>query len=203
MTVGVVVSTFGDSETWKPWAERAIRSAANQSVQPDFALWAHEEDASIPLGVVRNTGASSIDVDHLIFLDADDELDPFYIEKMLEVDADVRQPSTLGVVNGVEDAFPVLIPRRNLLQANYIVVGAMMNAEAFWGVGGFDDYPILEDWALMLKLYLTGAVIKPCPEAIYRVTVRPESRNQNEALHGKYYAEIQKRFWNEAKEKGL
>lgn len=189
-TVGVVIGTYGDLETWKPLAERAQASVRAQSYSPIVGVWDHD---SISLQHARNRGAHSANTDWLIFLDADDELDPNYVTEMLTIayEYDIIQPSTLGVYeDGTEDDKPVLIPEKPLGVANYLVIGSMVRASKFWEVGGFRDLPALEDWDLFRRMFFAGGKIGKAPKAIYRVHVRPDSRNTNLALHGQVYQQI-------------
>jgi hypothetical protein len=137
----------------------------------------------------------------LIFLDADDELDERYIERMMEGSGDIRRPSTIGVYrDGTEDDAAVMIPRTDLRVANCIVIGAMHKASLFFQVGGFDNYPILEDWDLWQRMVLHGASVVDVPDAIYRVHVRDGSRNADGGLHRHTYARIQRQHeqaWRE------
>lgn len=191
-TVGVVIGTYGDETYWAEWASSAYESVAEQTVTPDCIRWRHDST----LANARNNAAKQIETDYLIFLDADDTLDPGYVQAMLAVDGDIRQPSTLGIQNGVADDYPVLIPETNLRRANYIVVGAMVKRSLFFEVGGFAELPCLEDWDLFLRMWLAGAKITAAPDAIYRVTVRESSRNQDQALHGRVYSDIIRRYQN-------
>lgn len=130
-------------------------------------------------------------------MDADDELDERYVENMLAGSGDIRQPSTLGVIDGVEDDTPVLIPERPLRVSNFIVIGAFLRTSYFQRVGGFDDFAAFEDWDLWRRCVNAGAVIKPTPGAVYRVHVRSGSRNsltQPGALAA--YQAIRKRPFN-------
>lgn len=199
-TVGVIIATFGSRMQWAAFARRALRSAHNQSHPPDHVRWVHGET----LQEARNAGAAGCPTDWLIFLDADDELDPYYIESMLAGTGDVRQPATLGVYeDGTTDEYASVIPPgRNLLERNHIVIGAMVRHELFDKVGGFDDYAALEDWALWIKCWLEGAEFGVCSDAIYRVHLRPDSRNQSDR-HGRTYIDIRERFTPVAREKRL
>lgn len=197
-SVTVVVSTFGDKTFWAPLAERAIRSVQTQTLEAGEILWMHGET----LAEARNRGGYEAKSEWLIFLDADDGLDPGYIQAMVEGSGDVRQPATLGVYpDGKEDQFPVLIPQRDLYTGNYLIIGSMVRQSLFARVRGFEEYPILEDWQFWLKCYLAGAEIGKVPEAIYRVSVNPESRNNNPALHGRTYERI--RSWAFQAKNGL
>ncbi len=188
--VTVCISTFGDYKWFELAKTRALKSVQSQTIEPEIIMYHHDTS----LAFARNEAAKKANTEFLIFLDADDELDSHYVEAMLTGTTDVRQPATLGIVNGIEDDFPVVIPQRDLMTSNYIVIGAMCKRELFEFVGGFDDYPVLEDWALWIKMHLVGATIAPVSEAIYRVHVNPDSRNQNHALHGQVYSMIRARF---------
>jgi GT2 family glycosyltransferase len=171
--VTVIVPVFGDVGAWLPQACRARRSAVAQTVPPAEIVMA----AAADLRTARNGPAEWARTEWLCFLDADDELDVRYIEAMLAGDGDLRQPATLGIVDGVEDACPVVIPPRHLLAGNYIVIGALVRSEMFFDVGGFRDLPAYEDWDLWIRVWLAGAEISAVPEAIYRVHVNPRGRN--------------------------
>lgn len=191
-SVCVVVPTFGDKGFWDAQAKTAIESAHNQSRPPDEVVRIHADN----LGYARNYGADGAESEWLIFLDADDTLDFHYVEAMLNTEGDIRRPATLGIyADGSEDDYPVMIPRRDLFVTNYIVIGAMIRREFFWELGGFDEtLPCLEDWDLWLRAFLAGAQINDVPEAIYRVNVRSDSRNQDQGLHNRTYNMIKGRY---------
>ena len=173
-TVGVVVPTFGDDRWWRDKALVALESAARQTVPPSVVIQSHGET----LQEARNGGALRCQTDWLIFLDADDTLDKNYISRMLEGTGNVRQPATIGVYeDGRRDAEAVVIPKKNLLDGNYIIIGAMIDHELFNQVGGFGDEELYEDWSLYLRLEEAGATFGVCPEAIYEVLVKGNTRN--------------------------
>ena len=187
--VTVVVGTYGDIEIWEPLARRAIESAQQQTVAPHRVIWSHRHT----LQEARNSAASNAETEWLIFLDADDELAPDYIEKSLAGSGDIRRPSTLGIYeDGSEDAQPVLIQETDLRTSNCIVIGAMNRKSFFDEVGGFRNFPILEDWDLWRRMVASGAVVRDAPEAVYRVHVRPGSRNSDPQTHGNVYQQIVK-----------
>lgn len=188
MSVTVVIGTYGDLDDWGPLAYRAYRSVKHQTRPPEEIFWVHGPT----LHQARNAGAEQATSRWLIFLDADDTLDPHYIEAMLAAEGDIRYPSTLGVVEGREDDYPVLAEPRNLKTGNFITIGAMVRWSDFMEVEGFDDYSCLEDWDLFLRIWLNGAEIQGVEDAIYRVTVRPGSRN--EELDLKTYQKIERKY---------
>lgn len=196
-SVGVGIGTYGDRIGWTPYVRRAIRSLEQQTVAPDDFIWIHADT----LQEARNHAAEELaDNEFLIFLDADDELDEHYVDAMLTaVDVDhalaamsIMRPSTLGVYeDGSTDTAPVMIPHTDMRRRNCVVIGAMCPTFLFQSVGAFDDYPILEDWALWRKMLAAGASIADVPEAIYRVHVREGSRN-DAPTHGNTYQRILK-----------
>jgi glycosyltransferase involved in cell wall biosynthesis len=194
-TVGVVIATFGDRRIWDKFAQRAKESAENQTRSADRIISYHVDiPHSDGLSIARNRAASKMETDWVIFLDADDTLDSQYIEKMLEGEGDVRQPATIGVYeDGRRDAEAVVIPKKPLIDGNYIVIGAMMKRNLFLEVGGFRDWPLYEDWDLYLRMEETGATFGVCPEAIYEVFVKENTRNMPaRVIQERYYAVIRK-----------
>jgi Glycosyl transferase family 2 len=186
-TIGVVVATFGDRGVWGPLALRAIESLERQTVPVDAFTWEHR--TSLREG--RNHGARRLATDWLIFLDADDELDSHYIEAMRAVErGDVLVPLTFGIYeDGSEDPEPVRIGPCDLRYSNYAVIGTMHRHHLFDEVGGFGDFPCLEDWALWRSIARTGAEFV-LSEAVYRVHVRSGSRNSDHSAHARAYTRI-------------
>lgn len=182
VTFTVVIGTYGDRE----WFERgatAFRSATDQTVEAQV-IRLHGDT----LAMARNNGAASARGDYLVFLDADDTLDPRYIESMAcavyraMIRSDHKtflfQPSTLGVyADGSEDSHPVLIPQRALNTGNFMVIGTAVEREQFLRVGGFHEYPMYEDWDLWIRFRKDGAGFVKVPDAVYRVGVSPHGRN--------------------------
>jgi GT2 family glycosyltransferase len=194
-SVDVIIGTYGSWEVWGVLAHRARLSVDNQTVLPNSVYEVHDQS----LALARNNGALDSTADWLIFLDADDELDPHYIEEMLKGTGDIRWPSTIGFYeNGQMDDFAVPHePRSSLLVGNHMVIGSMVRREMFIDVAGFRELPVLEDWDLWIRLTLAGAQAVSCPNAIYRVHVHSDSRNQNIDLHSRTYTEIQQRYQDE------
>lgn len=193
----VIVATYGDQATWGPLAMRALRSVAAQTREPRSVARVH----GTTLADARNQGAEQATGEWLIFLDADDELDPGYIAAMeaaaaqIGTDRVLLKPSTLGVYpDGTCDAAPVMIPARPLLEANHLVIGTAMRRAEFLLAGGFTELPALEDWHLFIRLQIAGAGVVEVPDAIYRVGVWPHSRNHDELVHGRAYLAIRNQF---------
>lgn len=201
-TVDIIIGYYGGKDEWGPLAQWAKKSALEQTHQPYTVFTVYRAEG---LSAARNAGAERSAADWLIFLDADDELDPHYIEEMLKGHGDVRQPMTLGVhADGHEDDYPVLIPPKlpNFLCGNHLVIGSMVRRDLFLRVGGFRDLTCLEDWDLWIRCLLDGAQFGTS-QAVYRVHVRPESRNKDVSLHSAVYSEIQQRYQRDMAMRGL
>ena len=191
MEATVIIGTFGNPSWHTMGCTRAGPTVEAQTVPTDH-LHIHGPD----LASARNQGAAEASTDWICFLDADDQLDPGYIEAMLAADGDIRRPATRGYhpTTGVVEP-PVMIPRRPILEANFVVIGALVRRDLFLEVGGFDPtLPCLEDWDLWIRMTRAGATIVDVPDAVYQVTVYPNSRNQNPKTHAAAYTTIRRRY---------
>lgn len=179
--ISVVIGTFGDRDKWGALAERRAAVSATRQSRPAEGVYHCHGDT---LHEARNQAAEWAAGEWLAFLDADDELDVGYVEAMAAATEQagpgdwLLQPATLGVVDGHDDPFPVVIPPKPLIEGNYLIIGTLIRRDQFLRLGGFREWPIYEDWDLMLRAWLDGAEVLTVPEAIYRVHVTPGSRNQ-------------------------
>ncbi len=192
--ISVVVATYGDVEEWAGFAARACLSAKSQTVPCEVI---HEHGSS--LASARNAGAARAEGDWLIFCDADDSLNEFYVASMAAAAKDkngpaVYQPMTIGVKDGVKDDYPLFIPSANILERNYLPIGTMVSKELFTKVGGFQEWLVLEDWEFWIRILMEGAEVRQAPGAIYEVMVRDGSRNSDQGLHNRVYNEIRARY---------
>lgn len=196
-SIAVCIGTFGDIDRWERIARTwALPSVEMQLEPPARITWSHGPT----LQAARNNAARPEgcldDTEWLCFVDADDELDPGYIAAMAAAAKDLEgdwllQPATLGVHPDLrEDPHPVVIPRKNLLDGNFMVISTLIRTSQFHRLGGFEDWPVYEDWDLWLRARYDGAQFNAVPEAVLRVHVHPNSRNDGDratqlrAYHG-------------------
>jgi len=184
----VVVATYGD-RSWAELGERAATSAESQAP----VIHIHGDN----LHQARNDGLAAVNTEYTIFLDGDDELEPGYVEAMAQGTADVRAPLVQLCRDGIA-VRKMFMPKVHghqhvctpdcLLEGGWIVIGGAARTELLRSVGGFDDYPIYEDWALWLKCYRAGATFEAITGAVYRQHLRRDSRNHaGVAWQGRHY----------------
>jgi GT2 family glycosyltransferase len=181
MNISVLVATYGD-ESWVTTAARAIVSATTQDA---FEVVAHHD----PDGTVsssRNALAQQAAGDWLLFLDADDELAPGYVDAMSKAAHQnlldpmrLFTPAVRHVKKG-RPAAPFFFDRGiSLRQDNWLVVGTLVHKTLFMEVGGFGEYPHgFEDFSLWSKCWRAGAEVIKVPDAIYVYHHNPQSKHK-------------------------
>ena len=179
----ICIGTFGSFE-WEDLAhERAVPSAQAQGV-PVVAVH------SGTLAEARNACLERAETEFVIHLDADDELEPGYIEAMAASTGDVRVPRVSCYRDGTPIAGGVFMPfinRRHrrthdceadcLRFGSWIVVGAAVRKRLVEEVGGWREWDAYEDFDLWQRCWLAGAEIVRTPDALYRQHLRDGSRN--------------------------
>ncbi len=202
MNVSVIVATYGDIKWSRLAQERAL-----PSIPDTLGVQVIEHHAPLDtLAHVRNTGASVAHNEWLCFLDADDELEPGYLDAMADA-------FLMGAIT--TDWSPLLVPRVRRVygpgnaaapeipnkggwpRVNECVVGTLVKADLFRAVGGFRDFTdrgrrilMYEDWDLWLRCWNSGAQLVYVHEAIYREHVAATGRNTNAHEAEKVYAAI-------------
>jgi hypothetical protein len=134
----------------------------------------------------RNAGARALDTPTLVFLDADDLLRPGFLAAAL------RRQAACGatVVYGNAADFAGRRGRWHtgpadpvtLLVGNRVPVTALVDAEAFWAAGGFDEtLPSggLEDWDLWLRLLERGGTFFHLDQVAFDHRVRAGSATEH------------------------
>jgi cellulose synthase/poly-beta-1,6-N-acetylglucosamine synthase-like glycosyltransferase len=180
----VVVATFGEDHWRRLAATRAIPSARTMDVP---VVHAHADT----LHNARNSGLGWVKTEWVIYLDADDELEPGYIDAMAAGTADLRAPAVRYVHPGGRIGRPAM-PRvaghthacdaTCLPAGNWLVIGTCVRADMLRQVGGWWPETLYEDWSLWLRCYKAGATFEAAPKAVYRAHIRPSSRNRSRGM---------------------
>ena len=198
MNVAIIVATYGDRE-WRELAlSRAVPSALAEANHRTSAHVSHYPN--LTLAAARNQAVSEAitEADWLCFLDADDELEPGYLDAMDYayehypvgvVGETVPPPLLVPLLRRVKEgswSSPPTVPNKGRWPAvNEAVIGTLVNRLLFERVGGFrehtgDGTPITmyEDWDLWLRCWDAGAKLV-YTDAVYRAYVNPDGRNTN------------------------
>jgi glycosyltransferase involved in cell wall biosynthesis len=199
MNVSVIVATCGDDKWRRLAVERALPSAMAE-VRDRVAshVLARHYDPHVTVAEARNWTARASDADWLCFLDADDELEPGYLDAMEAANEGWVYPK---LENGWETGVPpLLVPKVRRVkpfvaesphipnkggwpEVNECVIGTLVHRSLFEQVGGFrnrtDDgtaIGLYEDWDLWLRCHAAGAELR-YTDAVYREHVNPTGRN--------------------------
>ena len=147
-------------------------SLARIRATPGFLAGRVEVIAQANRGVARarNAGAARAHGAFLVFLDADDLLEPAYVERCLAalraapppVGYAYTQMRYFGAAEGIYRSKP--FGRWKLVRGNFINASALVRREAFEAAGGFDpgltgheDHAL---WVALLDLGWTGVFVK-------------------------------------------
>lgn len=186
--VAIVIATFGSNE-WSEAGDWLCAEIQKQTVVPPL-IRVHLPHGSLVearnegIRIALNDPAWS-DTTWLVFVDADDELDPFFVEELLayDGDADILQTAVRGFLddeNGNRswlDPVPVLHKQKYpLIRQNFLTIGSPVRVSLLRQIGGFDEFPVLEDWALWLKAYNHGAEFDELYDAVYWIN---DNHNRN------------------------
>lgn len=207
--VSIVIATCG-AQRWSDLAfARAFPSARAQKgllgAPPEIVIEHHPE---LSVSAARNAAAQSAHGDFLCFLDADDELEPGYIEAM----------ETAYITGAItKDWAPLLVPQVRYVgvdgegaplvneiasfpnrgmwpRLNECVIGTLVRRSCFDEVGGFREWPSIEDYDLWLRCHDAGASLVYVPDAVYRAHVNPDGgRNRDQSCYGQIWAEHEER----------
>jgi glycosyltransferase involved in cell wall biosynthesis len=193
MNVSVLIATYG-TEEWKDLAwSRAYPSAIEQT--EDVASF-HDPDGTI--ASVRNEMARTASGEWLLFLDADDELAPGYLDAMR---ASYEQEGTDGVPLLLTPAVSYIRKQKperpkfwpgnleTFRTGNWLVIGTLVRRDFFWEVGGFKDFAHgLEDWNFWARCIRAGARVRKVPGAIYLAHWNDDSKHMKLAQNRPNYA---------------
>lgn len=185
-SLAVIVATCGE-DRWQDMAmEWAVPSVWAQTSAPDEILIEHAPDHGVEYA--RNAGAWKADSAWLVFLDADDQLDPAYVAAIRDaIGGDSGDRLLAPALRDLDaESGRILqaarLPNRQapMTELNHCCIGTAVPRLLFHTVGGFrEGYEPWEDWELWLRCIRAGARIQDVPEAIYRARVRPGSRHRS------------------------
>jgi glycosyltransferase involved in cell wall biosynthesis len=166
----VIIATYGD-ETWRQMAiDEALPTAAPEA---DEVLLIHGDT----LAQARNAGARRAKSEWIVYLDADDELEPGFHDGIEKGEGDIRVPAYRQCN---ENRNPRLVTPQptDLTTTNWVIIGAAHRRSLALKIGGFLEWPVNEDWCYWQRCWKAGAEFVVHAEAIYRIHGRLGSRNR-------------------------
>lgn len=181
--VSIVIATFGDDKWRKLANKRALPSCKNQAAEEIIQV--HETNGTA--ASCKNTAIAKAKNPWIVICDADDELEPGYVEAGINSSGDMRYPMVryipVDYQPGSELPNPICLDRcsehlrgKNLLCGNFMVIGTMFRRDEFLKIGGFSEFESWEDWYAWMQLVYLGAVPVLVPKAVYRVYQHRNSR---------------------------
>lgn len=179
MRISILVASFGDQQ-WDLLARRrALPSTEGQAAHEVVRI--HDPEAT--LAQVRNRCAEEASGTHLLFVDADDELQPRFCEEIAAAGAGTTRtlltPSVQYVRGTTRKQAPKIWPEMEITKGNWMIIGTVVPRDLFLRVGGFREYEWSEDWALWAMCLEAGADVIKVPSAVYTAYVQMRSRNRN------------------------
>jgi glycosyltransferase involved in cell wall biosynthesis len=191
--VSIVVPCFNDGR----YLDDSIRSVFNQTMTSfevivvddgstdadtvaiiDALPWSRTRvirQANQGLSAARNTGMSAARGTYVVPLDADDELEPQFLEKMVAaLEPEPEAAFAACRARLFEDIDAVWVPRPynpyQLLLSNSIIGCVLLRRDAYLVVGGYDETMRHgnEDWDLWIRLIKAGWDVVEVPDVLFR-----------------------------------
>lgn len=187
MNVAVIVATYGD-ECWRKLGD-VTSMGLMLAGEAREVVRLHLPDGT--LAEARNTAAAATRADWLCFLDSDDTLEPGYLDAMA---APAREgegllvPAVRYISHGKSEP-PVIPNLGGWPRINECVIGTLIPRLLFLELGGFREWPSIEDYDLYLRAYDAGLPLIYVPDAVYRATVNPLGRNRDQSCYQTIWAE--------------
>ena len=195
-----------------------ITSLIQQTVQPEQIVLihdgcsepqSHKEAVTVivsqngGVAAARNRAVHLLSTTHLLFIDGDDAIVPDFIERMARSanKADILYPDFVwwyrhsggSVQNKLNITPPTLTPAA-MLKFCRIPVTCLLPRSVFMSLGGFQDYPIFEDYEFWLRAMARGYTFKRVATTLLYRQVKASRNRQDAALKLKTFTSITSRF---------
>lgn len=186
MDVTVVVATCGSDE-WHKMGDQSYKDLENLGVP---IVRVHLNNGTV--SQARNKGLTQVKTEYVCFVDADDTLDAEYFNFKPIADVTVTAISYPGRKATIPKVWSHEKRRSKqhegdcdascLIDGNYCHVGAIIHTEALKAVGGFKEYPVYEDYGVMLAMHLNGSSFGRREESVYMANVRRNTSHRNQSM---------------------
>ena len=183
--ISVIIPCYKQDE----YLQDALDSVSQQST--DEAIEVIVVKDVVGLSKARNIGVRQSKGDRIICLDADDKLEPNYIEECLKHCTDIvyTDAHNFGTKKSIESYPP--FDEEILKDHNYIHCAAMYKREVFDKVGGYDESMVhgWEDYDFWLSALECGYTFEKCSTTFLWWRRKEESMTSQ---IGEYMADIQR-----------
>ncbi len=165
-----------------PFWECIVVNDTGKPLDPVGSPWTRQIDGGgLGAGAARNRGLKAVRAPLVVFLDADDILSPFALQRMIEVYAETGRYVYSDWAHLEDeskwdgDIIAHEVPEYDAglwLQGAQHAVTCLVETEHARAVGGFDEaLPAWEDWDFLIKLAVRGVcgTRVPIPLLIYRL----------------------------------
>lgn len=180
-------------------------SCPNPPVYPDTTTVLRQPHRGV--AAMRNEGAALATSEHLLFVDADDVLNEYFIEGMIKVKADTKAdiiyPNVL-LWSSWHDSVKLKnawhestekVTRENMLEYNQIVVSSLVPKSLYLKAGGTPNIPILEDYQLWMECLKQGATFAKSPQSVLKYRQRTEGRlRSNDEAKNEWYFRLRDKY---------
>ena len=163
-----------------------------KSVLKNFENQGHTVITQLNKGpaAARNAGIKHSKGEYILALDADDTLEPTFIEKTMnlfstgtEIIGASSWVNQFGANKGIVTCKGGSI--KNFVGDCPVVVSAIFMKHRWTEIGGYDEQMLLgyEDWEFWIRYLIPGGVIAIVPEPLFNYRVKPGSRVDQSKLH--------------------
>lgn len=161
--VSVVIPVWGE---YKKYLPEAIESLSKQTYK-DFKVIIADKATNLP--TARNLGVKQANTPWVLCLDADDKIEPTFLEKTIGKDDIV----SVGQVM-FEDEHEIWIPKEHptfndFIRGNQIHCASLFKKEVWETVGGFDETMTngYEDWDFWCQALKAGYTVTTIQEPLF------------------------------------
>lgn len=176
-------------------ASRAIQSAERQTLTVNV-LWLVDEQQRGP-GALRNEMLAQVLTPFVIFLDADDWIEPDFVAKTLAV---FERTDKYVYTDWLEDGYLKQAPAQAWCGDTWHVVTALIPTAWVREIGGFDErLPAMEDSDFYLRLTTARHCGVRLPEPLFNYSndgTRSDEFRENDAMFKQLKGEVTRRYAN-------
>lgn len=176
MDITILIATYGDDL----WRARGQSCYERHEQLGHPTVWHHGGDQT--LAAARNecvdiADSHGVGRGWLCFVDADDHLEPGFVDAMADVVSDRPFELLTPAVRYGPGSDPLLFTDRNMANMNPCVIGTLIHRAVFEDIGRFWEERAWEDWSLFRRAWLTGCQIVFVPGAVYQAGSNRTGRN--------------------------